>query len=160
MIGICKLFWKSLIFTFIKLSNYKDRSGNKQKSYICAKSLEIKKNLFIYGYPKRILIFSRGRNTPLKKEYGFIPTVGEGKYMWRNKSVKYIYLYLNVLSLSIRDFCQFVPDVFLILIVHLSVNKKDLLLPTLWFRTSSHATGNKKQNVSKQNIFYLIYFLD
>ena len=40
------LFWESLIFTFVKLPSYKDGGDNKQKSYICAKSLEIKKLIF------------------------------------------------------------------------------------------------------------------
>lgn len=41
-------FLRNLIFTSGKLSNYRDGGGNKQKSYICEKSPEIKN--FSLGY--------------------------------------------------------------------------------------------------------------
>ena len=67
------------------------------RKVICVqKSLEIKKInflLLIYGYPKRILIFSRRRNIPLKKENGFIPTEGKGSHVWRKKCQIHIFIF-------------------------------------------------------------------
>lgn len=57
------LFWESLIFTFVKLPSYKDGGDNKQKSYICAKSLEIKKLIFFCLFmdiPREFYYFLEG----------------------------------------------------------------------------------------------------
>lgn len=90
------LFLESLIFTFIKLFNYKDGGGNKKETYVW-NLLKLKKMWIIYGYSKRILIFCREGSTPLKKECGFIPTVRKRQLYVEKKNIKSMsFLNLNV----------------------------------------------------------------
>lgn len=85
------LFKESLVFTCIKVSNYMGGGGNKQNR--CVKPLQSKNVFCLFMDIMGILIFSRGRNTPLKKEDEFIQRVGIGSYMWWEKCQIYIFTF-------------------------------------------------------------------
>lgn len=91
------LFLESLIFTFVKLFNYKDGGGNKKETYVW-NLLKLKKNVnYLWIFQKNFDILSRGEYTSKKKNVDSNQQWGKGSYMWRKKKIKSMsFLNLNV----------------------------------------------------------------
>lgn len=104
-------FFEKVCFHFCQVAQLQGwRVITSRKVIYVQKSLEIKKLLsfaYLWISQENFYYFLEGGNLTLKKENGFIPTVGKGSYIWRKKCQIHVFIF----KCSTRDFCPFVPDV-------------------------------------------------